>query len=621
MNEPDTHPTIEIVLGAHAPGQGPKWSGHIGSLLYADKKNRLLWVWLPEPMSMDDNCAGARGNGSDPILLGDLDDGNKAGRLALLQLEPTQVSELERAITSVGSLAEELASPLPSTIDPGQSLGAYILGRSPDLGTVRRIASFISSQIATIPADGLSHILSRRTFEDLSDAQLTSAHGSVRRDPHLARELRNVVEARRVVFISGGTKSGLSEFLEQFKEQLAAEAPVGAHLSADFNPATFDEMAAILELNAGFSGILGRRGGDAEVASLLMSLAYDAYTNVKASTGVDLSKLSSFIPSRAATFLEEFAFSYLRDFVAYSDLTDGSGRSESQIEPFLSFLGKLMASAGKGGTLTVILSFPGLTNWLNDTHGHVMAERLNRSLWRELGTFAATNYDPSTGKILPGSLLSKLADNVGIVIETKRLAMPAVTEGFCKYSVLTIPPLSRTELTSLWQQRFRTIPTEEILEGVERATGGAPWFVDLLLDCFQIADAGGKKRPAESLDGAIKLATAVVNGEALPPSREIDTLKEKWVLYTNDLKGRLSRGALTNPKALLDLVQAAGKIVKISPSVQAAEWLESGLIWLKPRQGTHSLRALQTYPYVATFPAPTLVNLCITALTAMEIAG
>jgi hypothetical protein len=622
MNELKAPPMIDIVLGHRqkAIDPLPKWSGHTGKLLYAEKDSRLFWVWLPEKMDADDNCAGARGNGQGTILLGDFDSHNKDGRLALLQLEPAQVTEIERVLTSLDPQASDLASALPSTIDMSQSLEAYVHSANPDLPTLRSIARYLSSQIKSVPEDGLSPLLTQCTFGDLPGAHPASARVYVQRDPTLAAELRKAVQERRIVFISGGTKSGLTRFLEQFGEAFNGQAPAGAHLRADFEPATFKEIVEILTKNEVFSGMLQRRSCDLEIASLLMSMAYDAYTKLTESASVDLQLLARFISPRAATVLEEFVFSYFREFDGSSGSAVGSGSRKSQIEPFLAFVGKLMEAAGKGGTLTVILSFPGLTDWLNETRGETTADRVSRSLWRELGAFATTNYNPSSGVPRPDSSISQLAPNVGIVIETQRLAVQDVTEGFCKHSILMMPPLTRSELESLWQQRTRTLSTDDILECIEINTGGAPWFVELVLDCFEVSVTSKKLK--DRLDSAILLATNIVLGnDKLLPSPEIDVLRKNWALYVNDLKRRFSRGALTNRQALFDLYRAANGAVKLSPTNQAAEWLESGLIWLKPKQGTHPLRALRTYPYVATYQTPTLISLCIDSLTETEIVS
>ena len=323
---------------------------------------------------------GARNNGHDSILLGDLDSNNTVGRLAVLQLDSSQFSAIERSITSLGSLADPQPQ-LPEGVAKNQSLDAFVLGGSPDLTTLRTIAAYVSSHITAVPEDGLSRLLTRWTLDDVTRAHSDSAQGSVKRDPRLAEELKKVVQARRIVFINGGTKSGLSEFLEQFRNALTANAQAGAHLSADFDPNTFEDIVKILSNNEVLNGMLVRRGGDPEIAGLLMTLAYDAYTQLRASPRVDLKLLASLVPSRATAFREEFAFSYLRDFAAYADSTDHSGRSHSQVEPFLVFVGKLMASAEGGGALTIILSFPRLTNWLYETRGDALAERVGRSLW------------------------------------------------------------------------------------------------------------------------------------------------------------------------------------------------------------------------------------------------
>ncbi len=607
---------IEVLLG-NLVDNDPRWSEIRGQLVYADRKHELLWIFHPRELKED--YAGLLFDGTDYVRLGHLDVALTDGCLSLFRLETAQSLKIE-GLKGFDSITNDPSKELPENIALSQSLHEYVHADDQNPDTLHSIAWYTSSRIATIKKDGLSRAFQSLTLEDLANHLPAYIRHFITRDPHLFEELRNAVKARRLAFILGGMKSGLSVFLDQFKNSVTAQAPVGDHVSADFDPGIFEEIQSFLD-DINRHGLFGHLGCDLETFSLFIALAYAAYLAVLDADGVDHRRLALFVPPRAVRYSGAFASRYITQFEGHTQVGD-IGTDGSQVEAFLLFLGELMANAGKKtGTLTVVLSFPSLTNWLREIQGHETAARVGRSLWRELKDFTNANYETLTGQPKPGSVMSRFGHDVGVIVEMRRLPLPDVGEAFCRLSVLTMPPFSNDELAILWQQRTQASPTQQILEQIRGQTGGAPWFVDLLMDCFDVLSATRQSAEAtvEGLKSASELARNIILDRAITPTQpQIEILRQRWRLYVEDLSSRMSAPALTDKGTLLNLVRASDTQLSMPKNLQASQWLESGLIWLKDPTRLHTLAAFNSYPIVRTFRQPELISLLIKSLTTPE---
>jgi len=606
---------VQILLGRKPPGEVFQQSGPPGFPLYLDEKAKLLWICLPKDCNAD---YAAWPLTDPPLYLGSLSPIRTDGCLAFVELEPDPIETIER-VTHAESLTSA-PPPLPETIRPSQSLHEYVATADPNRDVLWSIAWYASTRIGEIRGN-LTRALQGLTFEDLLKNHPAYVRRPIARSQYLFEELRHAVETRRLVFIVGGAKTGLSSFLDQFTSTLAAAEPRAAYVStADFNPDVFKDIQSYLR-SINQRGLVARLGCDSEVASLFIALAYAAYKSLLKSAGVDYTKLAAFVPMTAAVHSDDFAIQYISRSARHTTRTGETGSGGSQVESFLLFLGELMAAAGRAATLTVILSFPGLTNWLRENRGEDMAMRVSRALWQELTSFTQANYDADTGKPKPKSVMDEYKHNVGVVVEMQRLSFAEISEAFCKQSVLIMPPMNDDEVTTLWQQRVRTAPSQRLLDLVRHQTGGAPWFVDFLLDCFEgvwpISGGTTEDQIFKRLEAAAELAKSIVLSQAGGTTRERDhDLMQRWTLYVEDLASRMSAQTRTDRTTLLGLMSASGmKAFKMPRNVPASEWLESGLVWLRHPTRKHTLTALALYPFVHTFPQAELISLLIRSLT------
>jgi hypothetical protein len=618
MNNSTPTTFLEITLG-HSSGQ--QWAGQEGpnpaQLLYVEKTKRHFWIWLPENMRPEDNSAAVPRVKLPPLRLGDLNTTNTIGRLVCLQPNEAVLSAIENSTSTLDLYSTGPSTKLSAELDLSQTLADYLKGGNQDLEVVRQIAWYASSQMSTTSVERIANIMETNTFNNLTRNHPAYTFRNVSRDPKLVEELRQAVDTRGIVFINGGSKTGLSEFLEQFK---GIKTSVVTHLPADFDQAIFRQILDILRANDALKKQLERRGGNCETVGLLISLAHVAYVRLLESPGVKVESLADLIHPDAVRDPSSFVIQYTNDLVHHRPERNAFDSLQSQIEPFLAFLSKMIEAAGYHDTLTIVLSFPKLMNWIREKQGEETAVHINRFLWTELGTFANANLDAKTGKPIPNSVIAKYAGRVGLLIETRWLAIPEMNEGFCRHCVLTMPPFSRQELTALWKLRTGGEATEEILEIIKDNVGGIPWFTDLLLDCFQLTLP--TKSTVQRLRTAIELAANVIKTpESDGPLDELKDLKGEWDLYSQDLKTRLPQEALTYTKALLDLTHAAKRQIQMPTGPYVSPWFESGLVWLRHEQGAHTLRALESYPFINTYQVPALVHLFIKALRESEVTS
>lgn len=582
-------------------------------VLFVDCKANLLWLWRQNEdygqhlfIEIDNEQR--------------LDLGYKTytdGLLALYRIDEEAFARI-RAIKAFEDWREEPTALIPGSIVLTQSLHEYIRMNDyePDWATLRSIAWFASSRWQDIETEGLEHVLQNVTFEDVIRNHPAYVPRFVPRNPQLFEELRRVLEARRLVFLLGGAKSGLSSFLEQFKQMIVKENR-GGLLPADFVPSVFRDVQSFVGRHA---EMFTRRNCEVDTTSLFCTLAYAAYDSLLES-GTDPAVLSQLVPPFAPGNISEFALQYISGF-ARRPRTQGS-----QVEFFLIFVGKMLSLAGKTGKLTVVLSFPGLTNWFRETRGQNAAESLSRSLWKELKEFTLANYDAMSGQPKKGSMMEAYTDAVGIVVEIQRLPFPDINDAFCRQSVLVIPPYDNGELSAFWQQRTKTTPSRQMLDQIRHETGAAPWFVDLLADCFTVAilPVAGEEsedRDMARLQAAIQFAKGIISGDPIARTQDpLERLRGRWKFYVEVLRSRMSSAALTDRTTLLDLTQASENRIKMPSNLQAAEWLESGLIWVAHPIQTqkHTLRAFELYPSIRTFRRAALISLFLDALLQPEV--
>lgn len=573
-----------------------RWSSKTAPVIYADKTTRRCWFWLPPDVGNDDYVAIRFDSGIQRVDIGHLQPNSTDGRFTYFVLEQHQFASLE-ASKDFESISKRPT--LFPTIKQERTAHDLVQNAQEGMHALRLVAWFASG-LATLGHGALKDALGAITVDELFGAHDQSRR-AVRRDERLFKELIDAIELRRLVFVLGGRKSGVSEFLDQFKDVLPKQKPNGTHLTAAFNGATFGDIYDFIKDGALLKGLTC----EPDITSVFITLAYAAYVGLLGSDTTDQDSLASFIPAIASEHPEQFVVKYISKL---SLITSAA----VQVEAFIQFIRDMMKAAGRADTLTVILSISGFADWLREKRARENVGDIERSLWKALKSFTLSNYD-GKGEPKPKSMMYKFADSIGIVVEIHRLAVAELAEGFCKHSVLIIPPYNDDELARLWTQYLDMAPTEDVLQYLREQTRGAPWFVQLLLQCTEAASGA---TPMARLEAAGTNARAILNGASVvPASGALESVKTSWETYLKDLHERLSAAARLDRNTLALLSDASAKPVTNYAHSHLPDWLESGLIWVRPERDVHSLSAFANYPIIRTWPRGALLNDVIGSLT------
>jgi hypothetical protein len=590
---------MKAALGMKSPDAGTqvRWSSESAQVIYIDRNTRRCWIWLPLQVGNDDFVAIKADNGMDRIELGHVHPDRTDGQLTYFVLEQHQFASLETFKDFISLTQRPIAFP---TI--GRERTAYELldGAHAESQTIRLVAWFASS-LATLQQSPLGETLKTITIDDLF-ARHDRSKREVLRDGKLFNELIETIEKRRLVFVLGGRKSGVSAFLDQFKAVLPTHKTHGTHVTANFNGAIFSDISESLKDSPVLTGL----NCEPDITSLFITLAYAAYGALLRSETTNQDSLADFVSRRADDYKEQFVVAYVQKLALIS------ADSVPQVEAFIRFLAGMMRAAGRADTLTVILSITGFADWLRERRTRDKASDVERSLWKALRSFNLANYD-GAGEPKRGSLMYDFADSIGIVVEIHRLAVAELAEGFCKSSVLVMPPYDDSELSQLWAQHFGDVPTDDMLRDLQTQTGGAPWFVELLLSCTEGATGD---TPKLRMATAAATAKAILSGHSgVPLGNSLQIVKVTWEMYLGDLQERLSASARLDRNTLRLLNEASSAPVTNYATSHLPDWLESGLIWVRPERNVHSLRAFAKYPIIRTCPRGELLSHVIGLLT------
>jgi hypothetical protein len=586
------------VLGVKEPSASTpvRWSAKTANVLYVDRTTRRCWLWLPPDIG-NDNFVGIKSDsGIERFEIDHIQRKTTDGQLTYLVLEEHQLTFLEASHDFAAISRRPTVFP---KIAHEKSAHDLVHDNLPDMYGVRMVAWFASG-LATLAESPLVETLKGIAIEVIVAAHDQSKR-AVRRDQRLFSELIKAIEERRLVFVLGGRKSGVSEFLGQFKEILPTQSSNGTHLTADFNGVIFSEISAVVRSSALMNGL----NCEPDITSLFITLAYAAYLGLLGSDTAKKDSLALYVPRKAGDHCEQFVLAYLHK------LSLIGSDSDPQVQAFIQFIGGMMKAAGRANTLTVILSISGFADWLREKRARDKASDIERSLWRALKSFTLANYD-AAGQPRPGSSMYTFSDSIGIVVEIHRLAVAELAEGFCRHSVLIIPPYSDDELSRLWEQQVNVPATDDVLRYLREQTGGAPWFVQLLLRCVDASTAG---TPTARLKDAAATARAILSGQPIVPTGgSLEVAKTDWDMYYEDLRECLSKARLErNTLSLLN--DASTRPVRNNPNSRLPDWLESGLIWVRPGLTGYSLRAFENYPMIRTCPRGALLSQVIELLT------
>ncbi len=585
---------VEILLRQTTPGNtGVSPLATRGELLFIDTSQQGIWIALPPHVSA--NYASVALPDGNELRCGPIIAAYTHGPLTYIGLEADQIRALQAALDDFAVLAAPTSSALP-TGDFDQGLDDYLKTDTVDTTTLRTIASQLPHFMRMDVSRSLADVLENIKIADVAErlARIDGRH--VDRDESLFAELRDVLSRRRFVFIVGGVKSGLSDFVEQFQDAPATRLGGDMHIWADFEPTTYTATEEYVKQQG---DILTAVGCDERIVSLYVSLAYAAYRRLLSSDGVNRDALMRIVPAGDA--VRGFTFTYLNRMLKHKT-TVRSNAHAAAVEVFLVFLSELMVAARESDALTVVLSFPSLMRWITDTQSATTATQVIRELWKQLKEFTEANYTTESGEPRPDGVMASFPSNVGVLVELRRVSFADLGDAFCKRSVMILPPLSDAELERLWYRRYQKQCDAKTLDALKTATRGAPWFVQFLLDACDLDHS--ETEPAARLEKAVKTCIAVMSAAPGVESGGLATLVRRWRKYRLLVEKSLSSAARTDQAVVYALSDNAEKRFKVPEGELPGEWFESGLFWLRsPLRDLrkHSLHALERFPFVSTY--------------------
>ena len=590
---------IAIRMGKTIGTDDIRWEEKSGDLLYLDQVRRQLWVWLPAPCP-DRDRVGLEIR-DQPLRIGEYDGASKG-------LFRFPITADQQQLLSTADVAQFTLAPPPLDIATERSLCSmsvyqYIQStQNPDRAVLRRFAWFASVHSDQSQQLGIEAWERRVKSEDL-----VGINETVDRDSGYFDHLKEIIATRRLALLLGGVESGLSTFFDQFQRYLQTRHPGSRCFTADFREDNFVRFIKCLEEGKPLLRDLGLP--ETHSTALYLSLAYSAYEQIAVASNTNRTRLNEFIISSSSP--NAFVVKYVAPFAG-----GYAHRNRTQFEHFLAFLGELMEAAGGNGTLTVLLSFPGLFSWLKEHRNENIASITLRQLWEDLRIFANNNFEVDTGLAKPGSALQSLAPSIGIAIELQRLPFNGIGEAFCRQHVLALPPVNMSELQKLWLQLTGVAIETDIAQSLLDESGGHPWFLSLLLDCILKVLSSPAKVDKEKYRAAVKTAIDIVRTLIASRGNEPENAEGEHVTgYFQRLESVVTAATRTDLNVLQLLRIAQTKPVRIPPDLRVEEWLESGLFWPCPPAGTPSeLQGFARFPNFVARPQGRLMALAVTSL-------
>ncbi|MCP4546088.1 MAG: hypothetical protein GY835_06455 [bacterium] len=395
---------------------------------------------------------------------------------------------------------------------------------------------------------------------------------------HLFQPLLELIAKRKLVFLTGGHKSGRKTFQRQFEEYMRESRSHNFH-HVDFRSTEYDQILK-------FRRHVANEGGVARyqfINSLFAALALSAYRQIRweHSPEFDTRWIDEFVPSSARSEVVPFCEVY------FSGKMLVASAANVCVEHFLGFLSKLvlMREQNNQFSMTVFMPYDEVSKFIGlepaDERSRVIQE-----LWLAMLDFCQVDLSLDYA-LHPGAPARRnffeyeLGSPIGVVIGVS--AVPVGTEiigaDIMKHSVFAIPPLSIEETRHLAHRVLGVNLNQKNVSAIYEATGGAPWFVKLIL--ASLIPKGSKLREGGSLNGIFEETIAEVEyllagglSDLETPAPEVrEDIEECLERLTDVLQMYHARD---DPKILW--AWKAGGIVPRSRRLE--QWLKTGLIWL-----------------------------------------
>ncbi|MGH9846970.1 MAG: hypothetical protein ACREEM_50380, partial [Blastocatellia bacterium] len=386
-------------------------------------------------------------------------------------------------------------------------------------------------------------------------------------------ELERLVLERRVVILLGSKQSFLKEFLAGFQNDIEQSSTTRlTHVIASFNCEHFRQIHEDW----------GKHLDLPELDCLFAALAFAAVNGLRSKTG---KFLSNFLTAQMIDKPLAFAKPYLRNAVQHDD-------HWQCVRHFLEFLRNAAQESGIAGEITVFLPFDEVEEVINGN------DEARRQLWQGLGALRdQLKTEPEQ------------CPQLGLVLAVPELAIDQMTEPQFVRQVLTIPPLSREELSWLLESFWGGPADTKELDAIEEYSGGDPWFVFLLFRCLKAVTetrsrvnkpARGEDAIAEVCQLALKAVCGDSQGDTqklVPP--EVRKACEIYLAECSEIL-RQYQGELGTRKVLTAWEHPEGYYHAQRRKMDKFElaWILTGLVYTQARGATRvdSLESLHEYP-------------------------
>ncbi|MCP4546096.1 MAG: hypothetical protein GY835_06495 [bacterium] len=424
----------------------------------------------------------------------------------------------------------------------------------------------------------------------------------VERD-YLFQPLLDLAAKRKIVFLTGGYKSGRKTFQRQFEDYIWDSRSQNS-FNVNFRHTEYEQILK-------FRKHIEKGGGVTLyqfINCLFASLTLSAYRQIRweHSAEFNTTSIDEFVPANARTETPPFCEAY------FSGKILGSSDAKVCVEHFLRFLDKLLSTRKSNNdqfSMTLFMPYDEASRFIGlepaDEKSRVIQE-----LWLAMLDFCQNDLplDDAAGATSTGNSFIDGLGPIGVIIGIS--AVPVGTEiigeDIMKHSVFAIPPLSKEETRQLTHRVLGVDLNQKIASTIYEATGGAPWFVKLIL--ASLIPKGPKLREDGSLTGILDETIAEVKylltgdpkdseapGGSVREDIELSLERMTDVLQTYNAKDAKIFRAWTT-----------GRIVDRSRRLE--QWLKTGLIWLdqgssKRQPGTS---ALSQYPRIRLQQAASL---------------
>ncbi len=297
----------------------------------------------------------------------------------------------------------------------------------------------------------------------------------------LSDKLLAFARERDIVFALGGAGSGLNTFTRQFREHLGESGPVLVE-SADLEPEHFEQIEEVREAAERIRWEAEVQQGaivHLELKCLLTALAYDIYDSLRSRFPGEIEK--------------GLGGRHFTDPLSFSDYYSASADSEAMYKtdpvPIMKHFFETIQSFAemtKVQEVLVLMPWPRLARCFRN-NADSQSKNLGRALWKALGDLVAKLARPlrTSHAQAPSAFPSlDIYDKVCLIVccsEVPYAHHAQKQRNLVARCIWPIPPLGEHDIRELVSRTMPSIEADLAAAEIISWTGGAPWFVRLLM--------------------------------------------------------------------------------------------------------------------------------------------